>query len=84
MAGTRGPAATRRARDLLIAAGLENRLDFAADDLLAGEKQRVAIARGLANAPRLLLADEPTANLDSEHGSQVAELLRELTAGTGG
>jgi putative ABC transport system ATP-binding protein len=78
VAGVTGHAARRRARDLLVEAGLEGRLDFHARDLSGGEKQRVSIARALANHPPLLLADEPTANLDSRHGHEVMELLRDL------
>jgi putative ABC transport system ATP-binding protein len=79
VAGVKGARARERARSLLLEAGLGNRLHFSAKDLSAGERQRVAIARALANKPPLLLADEPTANLDSAHGHEVMELLRELT-----
>ncbi len=79
VAGITGPEARERAKGLLLEAGLEERLHFNARDLSAGEKQRVAIARALANRPRLLLADEPTANLDSASGHDVMELLRDLT-----
>jgi putative ABC transport system ATP-binding protein len=79
VAGVAGHEARERARALLIEAGLKGRLDFSARDLSGGEKQRVSIARALANRPRLLLADEPTANLDSRHGHEVMELLRDLT-----
>ena len=78
VAGVKGREAARRARELLAEAGLEGRLEFNATDLSAGERQRVAIARALANRPRLLLADEPTANLDSANGREVMDLLREL------
>jgi putative ABC transport system ATP-binding protein len=78
VAGVRGDEARIRARELLVDAGLEERLDFHARDLSGGEKQRVSIARALANHPPLLLADEPTANLDSHHGREVMELLRQL------
>jgi len=76
--GTVGRSARLRAIELLVAAGLEERLEFRSRELSGGEKQRVSIARALANRPRLLLADEPTANLDSRHGREVMELLRSL------
>jgi putative ABC transport system ATP-binding protein len=77
--GVKGAEAARRARTLLEEAGLAGRLEFLAQGLSAGERQRVAIARALANQPPLLLADEPTANLDSLHGREVMALLRDLT-----
>ena len=78
LAGTVGRAARHRATDLLGRVGLGHRLDFRPDQLSGGEKQRVAIARALANNPTVLLADEPTANLDSGHGREIARLLRRL------
>jgi putative ABC transport system ATP-binding protein len=78
VAGVTGQPAHTRATELLVAADLEERLDFRARDLSGGEKQRVSIARALANRPHLLLADEPTANLDSQQGREVMELLRRL------
>jgi putative ABC transport system ATP-binding protein len=83
VAGVTGGAAHERATDLLVAADLAERLDFRARDLSSGEKQRVSIARALANRPRLLLADEPTANLDSQQGREVMELLRRLATEEG-
>ena len=78
LAGTVGRDARHRALDLLGRVGLAKRLDFRPDQLSGGEKQRVAIARALANNPTVLLADEPTANLDSGHGREIARLLRRL------
>ena len=78
LAGTTGHAARDRATDLLRRVGLDDRLGFRPDQLSGGEKQRVAIARALANNPTVLLADEPTANLDSGHGREITRLLRRL------
>jgi lipoprotein-releasing system ATP-binding protein len=68
-----------RARDLLVRVGLENRLNFSVEKLSGGERQRVAIARALMNQPRIILADEPTGNLDEKTGDSVIELLLEIT-----
>ncbi len=78
IAGVHGGAARTRARGLLERLGLADRIDFLPEQLSGGEKQRVAIARALANEPALILADEPTANLDSHHGAETMRLLREL------
>lgn len=70
--------AAKRATTLLTGLGLGQRLHFTPDKLSGGEKQRVAIARSLVNDPTLILADEPTANLDSSHGHEIMRLLRDI------
>ena len=74
------PAAERaeRARRLLERVGLSDKVDVPASNLSAGQRQRVALARALVNQPELLLADEPTANLDSKTGRDILALLREM------
>jgi putative ABC transport system ATP-binding protein len=72
--------ATARARDLLKRVGLGDRMDHRPDQLSGGQKQRVAIARSLINEPRVLLADEPTGNLDQETGTKILEEFAEITA----
>jgi len=74
-----GPA-RRRAAELLARVGLDDRRHYRATALSGGQKQRVAIARALMNGPELVLADEPTGNLDRESADQVMALLAEINA----
>ncbi len=75
--GLTGAAARREAEAVLDLVGLGDRKHFLPRDLSGGQKQRVALARALAGSPPLLLADEPTANLDTQIGGQVIELFRQ-------
>jgi len=77
--GITGGQARREGERLLSRVGLGHRMRFRPRDMSGGEKHRVAIARALAGAPSLILADEPTASLDSKNGQAVMELLREIT-----
>ena len=72
-----GRADPARARKLLERVGLKHRLDHRTAMLSVGEQQRVAVARALANNPKIVLADEPTANVDSGHQQQIIDLLRQ-------
>lgn len=83
LAGVKQGEAEKKAFEILERVGLANRADGFPDKLSGGEQQRIAIARALAHEPAIILADEPTGNLDEDTGQQVLQLLLELTRDVG-
>ena len=81
--GMRVTARHRRARDMLATVGLTDRMDHLPNQLSGGQQQRVAIARALINHPAILLADEPTGNLDSRTSIEVMEIFQRLNSENG-
>jgi lipoprotein-releasing system ATP-binding protein len=81
--GRETTAARRRGRELLIRMGLADRIDFRSSNLSGGQKQRVAVARALMNRPDLVLADEPTGNLDRTSADQVMDLIDRINRDEG-
>jgi putative ABC transport system ATP-binding protein len=75
---TKFPKREERAKELLRAVGLGDRINHYPSQLSGGETQRVSIARSMANKPDIILADEPTGNLDSKSGKEILELLKKL------
>ena len=82
LAGTERSARLRRARELLKSVGLEARMDHRPQQMSGGEQQRVAIARSLIHDPPLLLADEPSGNLDTRTAGEIMDLLLDLNRRT--
>lgn len=81
--GTKSAERKARVNEVLEAVGLSDRAHHRPDQLSGGQQQRVAVARALAINPRVILADEPTANLDTENGKQVMDIMQRLNKETG-
>jgi lipoprotein-releasing system ATP-binding protein len=82
-AGRETPAIRKRASELLDAVGLSDRRDYLPSAMSGGQRQRVAVARALINQPELVLADEPTGNLDRKTAGQVIDLIHRINQSTG-
>ncbi len=80
--GVKAPERRQRVNEMLEAVGLTDRAHHRPDQLSGGQQQRVAVARALAIRPSFILADEPTANLDTENGSQIMEIMQRLNRDT--
>ncbi len=76
--GISGEEREKRAKELLSSVGLKERIDHKPAELSGGEKQRVAIARSLVNNPEIIVADEPTGNVDSKTGDTIMQILKDL------
>ncbi len=80
---TGSPGADQRARELIDQFGLSHRLEHTPGELSSGERQRAALARALLNEPKVMLADEPTGNLDTENATEVLKHLRDFASAGG-